>query len=245
MSRVLIRARNLTVSFPLSHWWLRRAHFTALRDVSFEINHGEIFGVIGRNGCGKTTLLRVLAGAARASSGTVEEFSARPLSRALLSLGFGFDRYLSGRENALLSAMLQGLSRKDAETRLDAIHEFSELEEFFDQPVLRYSSGMRSKLGFATAMTLDVDVLLLDETLSVGDDAFRQKAQEAMQQRMAASQAVVFVSHNSAQVQKLCKTAIWLERGEVRAAGPTAKVAEQYQEFMRRLKSDTSAVNSV
>lgn len=245
MSRVLIRARNLTVSFPLSHWWLRRAHFTALRDVSFEINHGEIFGVIGRNGCGKTTLLRVLAGAARASSGTVEEFSARPLSRALLSLGFGFDRYLSGRENALLSAMLQGLSRKDAEARLDAIHEFSELEEFFDQPVLRYSSGMRSKLGFATAMTLDVDVLLLDETLSVGDDAFRQKAQEAMQQRMAASQAVVFVSHNSAQVQKLCKTAIWLERGEVRAAGPTAKVAEQYQEFMRRLKSDTSAVNSV
>ena len=245
MSRVLIRARNLTVSFPLSHWWLRRAHFTALRDVSFEINHGEIFGVIGRNGCGKTTLLRVLAGAARASSGTVEEFSARPLSRALLSLGFGFDRYLSGRENALLSAMLQGLSRKDAETRLDAIHEFSELEEFFDQPVLRYSSGMRSKLGFATAMTLDVDVLLLDETLSVGDDAFRQKAQEAMQQRMAASQAVVFVSHNSAQVQKLCKTAIWLERGEVRAAGPTAKVAGQYQEFMRRLKSDTSAVNSV
>jgi len=92
-------------------------------------------------------------------------------------------------------------------------------------------------------MTLDVDVLLLDETLSVGDDAFRQKAQEAMQQRMAASQAVVFVSHNSAQVQKVCKTAIWLERGEVRTAGPTATVAEQYQEFMRKLKSNASSAN--
>ena len=245
MSGILIRARNVSVRFPSGGWWLRGRSFTALREVSFEINHGEIFGVMGRNGCGKTTLLRVLAGAARASSGTLEEFSPRPLSKALLSLGFGFDRYLSGRENALLSAMLQGMSRRDAEARLDAIHEFSELEDFFDQPVLRYSSGMRSKLGFATAMTLDVDVLLVDETLSVGDDAFRQKAQEAMRQRMARSQAVVFVSHNSAQVQKLCKTAIWLERGEVRAAGPTAAVAAQYQEFMKELKAGSSSAPSI
>lgn len=237
MSTVLIRVQNVSVSFPLGGWWPGGGVFTALREISFEINHGEIFGVMGRNGCGKTTLLRVLAGAARASSGTLEEFSPRPLSKALLSLGFGFDRYLSGRENALLSAMLQGLSRKDAEARLDTIHEFSELEDFFDQPVLRYSSGMRSKLGFATAMTLDVDVLLVDETLSVGDDAFRQKAQEAMQQRMAKSQAVVFVSHSAAQVLSLCKTAIWLERGEVRAAGPTAAVAEQYQEFLKKMQS--------
>lgn len=244
MSTVLIRAQNVSVSFPLGSWWPGGGAFTALRDVSFEINHGEIFGVMGRNGCGKTTLLRVLAGAARASSGTLEEFSPRPLSKALLSLGFGFDRYLSGRENALLSAMLQGLSRKDAEARLDAIHEFSELEDFFDQPVLRYSSGMHSKLGFATAMTLDVDVLLVDETLSVGDDAFRQKSQEAMQQRMAKSQAVVFVSHSAAQVLSLCKTAIWLERGEVRAAGPTGAVAEQYQEFLKKMQSDPSSATA-
>ena len=241
MSQALIRAQNLTVSFPMGRWWRRSERFTALREVSFEIRHGEIFGVMGRNGCGKTTLLRVLAGAARASSGKVEELSPRPLSKSLLSLGFGFDRYLSGRENALLSAMLQGLSRQEAEARLDAIHEFSELEDFFDQPVLRYSSGMRSKLGFATAMTLDVDLLLVDETLSVGDDAFRRKAQEAMQQRMEKSQAVVFVSHNSAQVQKLCKSAIWLERGEVRAAGPAASVAAEYQEFMKKLKADSDS----
>lgn len=237
MSGVLIRAENLTVRFPMGSWWRQGEFFTALDRVSFSIQRGEVFGVMGRNGCGKTTLLRVLAGAARAGSGTVQEFSARPLSKALLSLGFGFDRYLSGRENALLSAMLQGLSKKQAEARLEEIREFSELEDFFDQPVLKYSSGMRSKLGFATAMTLDVDVLLVDETLSVGDDSFRQKAQDAIMQRMVQSQAVVFVSHNAAQVQRLCKRAIWLERGAVRAEGDTASVAEQYQGFMHDLNS--------
>lgn len=244
MSQALIRVRDLSVSFALGSWWRRGERFAALQSVSFEINQGEIFGVMGRNGCGKSTLLRVLSGAARPSSGQVEELSGRPLRKALLSLGFGFDRYLSGRENALLSAMLQGMSKKDAEARLDEIHEFSELEDFFDQPVLRYSSGMRSKLGFGTAMALEVDLLLVDETLSVGDDAFRQKAQAAMQERMANTQAVVFVSHNAAQVQKFCKTSIWLERGEVYACGPTAMVAEKYQSFMSELKAAKSKIKA-
>ena len=241
MTGPIIRAQNLSVEFAVGSWWRRAGVFRALTEVSFEIRRGEIFGVMGRNGCGKTTLLRVLAGAARASSGCVQEFSERRLSKALLSLGFGFDRYLSGRENALLSAMLQGMTRKDAEDRLEDIRRFSELEDFFDQPVLRYSSGMRSKLGFATAMTLDVDVLLIDETLSVGDDAFRAKAQKALEQRMRRSQAVVFVSHNSAQVERLCARSIWLERGRVLAQGETKAVAADYQRFMQDLNERGSS----
>jgi lipopolysaccharide transport system ATP-binding protein len=240
MTEALMRVENVSVNFPLGSWWRHGGHFSALNDVSFDLHHGEIFGVMGRNGCGKTTLLRILAGAAKPSSGEVTEFSERPMKKALLSLGFGFDRYLTGRENALLSAMLQGHSRKHAESMLDSIHDFSELGDFFEQPVYKYSSGMRSKLGFATAMTIDVDLLLVDETLSVGDSGFRKKAQQSMKSRMAKSQAVVFVSHNASQVRQLCKRAIWLEQGRVRASGPTNSVADQYDAFMESLNSGHS-----
>lgn len=245
MSEVLIKAQDLTVEFPMGSWWHRRGVFRALDQVDFEINKGEIFGVMGRNGCGKTTLLRVLAGAARVTSGAVHEFVDRPLSKALLSIGFGFDRYLTGRDNALLSAMLQGYSRTDAEASLDEIREFSELEDFFDQPVLKYSSGMRSKLGFATAMTLNVDLMLVDETLSVGDESFRKKAQQAMLDKMSRSQAVVFVSHNGNQVKRLCKRAIWLEKGAVGAYGDTDIVKRKYERFMSRLKAAANGTKSL
>lgn len=238
MSNLLLGAKDLTVAFPVGSWWNRKGVFKALDKVSFDIKKGEIFGVMGRNGCGKTTLLRVLAGAARATSGRVEEFSERPLSKALLSIGFGFDRYLTGRDNALLSAMLQGYSKKQAEGSLDDIQEFSELEEFFNHPVLQYSSGMRSKLGFATAMKLDVDLMLVDETLSVGDESFKDKAKAAMMEKMSRSQAVVFVSHNAGLVDSLCQRAIWLEKGKVEAAGDTASVASKYQAFMKKLRGD-------
>lgn len=238
MSDVLINVENLTVEFPIGSWWHRRGMFRALNNVEFEIREGEIFGVMGRNGCGKTTLLRVLAGAVRLSSGKVEEFADRPLTKALLSIGFGFDRYLTGRDNAMLSAMLQGYSREDAEARLETIKEFSELEEFFDQPVLKYSSGMRSKLGFSTAMTLNVDLMLVDETLSVGDQSFRYKAQKAMLEKMKSSQAVVFVSHNGNVVKSLCKRAIWLEKGTIRAYGDTGYVKERYEAFMSSIQAE-------
>jgi lipopolysaccharide transport system ATP-binding protein len=242
MTEALIRIENLSVSFPMGSWWRRHGHFTALHEVSFEINRGEIFGVMGRNGCGKTTLLRVLAGATKPTSGNITEFSAQPISKALLSLGFGFDRYLTGRENALLSAMLQGHSRENAVSMLDSIRDFSELGEFFEQPVFKYSSGMRSKLGFATAMTIDVDLLLVDETLSVGDAGFRKKAERSMRSRMAKSQAVVFVSHNASQVRQLCKRSIWLEQGTVRSSGPTKSVADQYDSFMKNLNSGQPSI---
>ena len=235
MSDLLLKVNNLTVEFPVGSWWRRRKNFRALDNVSFEIKRGEVFGVIGRNGCGKTTLLRVLTGAAQSTSGNVEEFSEVPLSKALLSIGFGFDRYLTGRDNALLSAMLQGYSLRAAKSCLDSIHEFSELGDFFNQPVLTYSSGMHSKLGFATAMMLDVDLMLVDETLSVGDESFRKKAQDAMMEKMKRSQAVVFVSHNANVVKDLCKNAIWLENGRVMASGSTDRVAEEYRAFMAEI----------
>jgi len=238
VSDSLLTAKNLTVAFPTGSWWHRKGEFRALDDVSFDIRKGEIFGVMGRNGCGKTTLLRVLAGAARVTSGDIEEHTQQPLSKALLSIGFGFDRYLTGRDNAKLSAMLQGHSRKQAENSLEEIKEFSELEDFFDQPVLQYSSGMRSKLGFATAMTLDVDLMLVDETLSVGDENFRDKAKAAMMEKMSRSQAVVFVSHNAGLVDSLCQRAIWLEKGRVEAAGDTALVASKYQAFMKKMRQE-------
>lgn len=244
MTTPLLRVDELTVSFSLGRWWRRDDSVFALDKVSFELQPGEIFGVMGRNGCGKTTLLRVLAGATQATSGRVEELAPKPLSKALLSIGFGFDRYLTGRENALLSAMLQGQSRGNAEAMLDSIKDFSELGRFFDQPVYRYSSGMRSKLGFATAMTLDVDLLLIDETLSVGDVGFRDKAKRSMQEQMKKSRAVVFVSHQASQVRQICNQAIWLEQGTVRAAGSTGEVAEQYEVFMQNQKRAAPTASS-
>ncbi len=243
MTNALIAARDLTVEFRMGSWWRRQGMFRALDRVTFEIKPGEIFGVMGRNGCGKTTLLRVLAGAARLSSGSLTEYSHRPLSKSLLSIGFGFDRYLTGRENALLSAMLQGRTRSEAESMLDSIGAFAELGRFFDQPVYKYSSGMRSKLGFATAMTLDADLLLIDETLSVGDAGFREKAKRSMQEHMEKRRAVVFVSHQASQVRQICKRAIWLEQGAVRAAGSTAEVAEQYETFMQNQKHGASTLS--
>ena len=241
MSDLLLSAQDLTVAFSMGRWWNKKGEFRALDQVSFDIRKGEIFGVMGRNGCGKTTLLRVLAGAAKVTSGDIKECTERPLSKALLSIGFGFDRYLSGRDNALLSAMLQGYSKKQAQNNLEEIQEFSELEDFFNQPVLKYSSGMRSKLGFATAMTLDVDLLLVDETLSVGDENFKDKAKAAMLDKMSRSQAVVFVSHNAGLVDSLCQRAIWLEKGRVEAAGDTAAVAGKYQSFMKKLRKEKAS----
>ena len=145
-----------------------------------------------------------------------------------MTLGLGFNRELTGRDNAILSLMLQGASRGEALDRLQAIKEFSELDGFFDRPVRTYSSGMRSRLGFATALESDVDLLLIDETLSVGDKSFNKKAERALLEKMSGSQTVIFVSHNAQQVQRLCQRAIWLEKGSVAAEGDVSQVAYCY-----------------
>lgn len=203
-----------------------------LDNVSLAVHEGETLGVIGENGCGKTTILRLMAGIIPPTGGRVRQ--QRGTTSALLSIGLGFRADLSGRDNAILSAMLQGATLEAARGYLDEIHEFSELGDAFDQPVKTYSSGMRSRLGFTTALITDVDILLIDEVLSVGDAHFRHKAQKAMKSRIRGDQTVVFVSHSMPEIRNLCDRVIWLHRGRIADQGDTPTVLKSYQAHVRK-----------
>ncbi|WP_286981976.1 ATP-binding cassette domain-containing protein [Haliea sp.] len=215
------------------HYLVRKESFDhgvhhVLDDVSLQVLEGETLGIVGRNGAGKTTLLRLMAGILEPRQGRIRR---RPgASCALLSLGLGFQDSLSGRDNALLSAMLQGVSKRDALASLEAIREFTELGDSFDEPVKTYSSGMRARLGFASGLLTHVDILLIDEVLSVGDADFRNKALAAMRERVSGEQTVVFVSHAEAQVKAICDRAVWIEQGRICAEGTPAEVIARYRE---------------
>lgn len=229
----LLALKNVGLTYRNRAWGMKRFEYQALKDVTFSIKHGETLGVLGRNGCGKSSLLRILSGIIQPTEGRVE---CEPgASRMLLTLGLGFNGDLSGRDNAVLSSMLQGHSKKEALAHLDAIGEFSELGSFFERQVKTYSSGMRARLGFSTAIHTNVDLLLIDETLSVGDSHFKHKAQEAMMKKINSDQTVVFVSHSADQIDKVCSRAIWIEEGVVRAEGPTKVVSKEYEAFMTSL----------
>ncbi|MFT7288734.1 MAG: lipopolysaccharide transport system ATP-binding protein [Halieaceae bacterium] len=202
----------------------RRANFdhgehVVLRDVSLQLRRGEKLGIIGRNGAGKSTLLRLMAGILDPARGSIWRLPG--LSCSLLTLGLGFKDDLSGRDNARLSAMLQGFNRRDAERSLAEIQEFSGLGAAFDEPVKTYSAGMRARLGFSTALLNRVDVLLIDEVLAVGDREFRSRAREAVMGRFAGSQTIVLVSHAAEQVEALCNRFVVIENGEARDCGDT------------------------
>ncbi len=203
-----------------------------LHDVSLKLYEGESLGVIGRNGVGKTTSLRLMAGILAPTSGQISVTPGK--SASLLTLGLGFKQDLSGSDNALLSAMLQGSTRKQAESFLDEIHEFSELGDAYFLPVKTYSSGMRARLAFTTALMTHVDILLIDEILSVGDAHFRGKALNAMQNRITGEQTVVFVSHILEQVKALCDRVMWLDRGRIVALGDAEEVIGAYNEAVNR-----------
>lgn len=205
-----------------------------LDDVSLTLYEGETLGIIGRNGVGKTTMLRLMAGILAPTSGDIRMRPGKTAS--LLTLGLGFKPDLSGRDNAMLAAMLQGSSRKEAESFLDEIREFSELGDSFEEPVKKYSAGMRSRLGFTTALLTHVDILLIDEILSVGDAHFRSKAQSAMQSRITGEQTVVFVSHMAEQVKSMCNRAIWLEKGKIVAEGDAIDVTDSYTDQVIKTK---------
>lgn len=227
MSTPILEARNISLTYKSSNrsLWGGFTH-KALSDISFILNKGETIGILGRNGGGKSSLLRILAGIVNPSSGEV--ICPHGTTRALLTLGLGFMPGISGRENALYSAMLQGMTKKDAKAILVDIEAFSELGEFFDQPVDTYSSGMRSRLGFATAMYTNVDILFIDETLSVGDIHFKKKAEQAMKDKLRSTQSCVFVSHSSDQINKICDRAIWIEDGVIKEQGKTQTIAHHY-----------------
>jgi lipopolysaccharide transport system ATP-binding protein len=224
--RVMIELDNVSHSYHARKKTFDHGAHHVLNQVSLQLYEGETLGIVGRNGVGKTTLLQLMAGILAPTIGKVRIHPGK--SASLLTLGLGFKPDLSGRDNALLAAMLQGSTRKRAQSFLEDIAEFSELGESFDLPVKHYSSGMRARLAFTTALMTHVDVLMIDEILSVGDAHFRGKAQAAMKSRISGEQTVVFVSHMADQVKDLCDRVSWLDGGRIAAEGNTVEVTEAY-----------------
>ena len=198
----------------------------ALRDVSFHVEPGSTVGVIGRNGAGKTSTLRVLAGIVPLDSGTVE-VGGRVVAQ--LELGAGFGRGFTGRENVYLNAALHGLEREEVDAKLEAILAFADLGEFADLPVATYSQGMFLRLGFAIAAHLDPDVLLVDEVLAVGDEAFQRKGEARIAEQIEAGATLVLVSHDASLVERTCERVVVLDHGRVLFDGPTAEGLEVYR----------------
>lgn len=205
----------------------------ALRGLDLVINEGEKLGIIGRNGCGKSTLMRLLAGIYSTDEGAIT-YHREDCHVELLSLGVGFEGHLSGAENAVLNGMLMGKSREHMLSRIDSIREFSGLNEFFDMPVYTYSSGMGLRLGFSVAMETDPDVLLIDEVLGVGDEVFVKKSEQALKERFSGDRTVVLISHDAATIERMCTRAVWLEKGKILAEGHPAEVAAKYHAGVRQ-----------
>ncbi len=204
--------------------------FEAVRDVSFQVPKGEIMGMVGRNGSGKSTMLRAIAGIIAPDSGTIDLHGHNV---SLMSIGVGFQKKLSGRENILLSGMLLGFSEKQVRDKMDEIIKFAELGRFIDMPVKTYSSGMYSKLAFSITAVLESDIMLIDEVLSVGDAKFKKKSYRKMKELISnKNRTVVIVSHSSDTLRKLCTSLMWLHNGKIRMLGKTDEVLEAYEKFM-------------
>lgn len=203
--------------------------FWALKNVSFEIAAGDHVGILGLNGAGKSTLLKAIAGVLKPTEGSVQT---KGKIVPLLELGAGFDRQYTGAENIYLYGAVLGYSRKFINSKFKEIVEFSELEDFINVPVKNYSSGMKSRLGFAIATTVQADILILDEVLAVGDAKFRKKCEAKIKEMFANGTTVLFVSHNLSQVKKLCDKALLLEHGRVAAYGETGRIAKIYEKRM-------------
>ena len=199
--------------------------FLALDDVSLEVREGETFGLIGENGSGKSTLLKCMAKILRPDKGSI---SVVGKSSALLELGAGFHPELSGRENVYLNGSILGLSKREVDTRFDDIVSFAGLERFIDTPVKNYSSGMYVRLGFAVAISIEPDVLLVDEVLAVGDEAFQRKCGEKFADLRGAGKTIVIVSHAMESVRNLCDRVAWLEHGVLRKIDTAGNVVDEY-----------------
>jgi ABC-type polysaccharide/polyol phosphate transport system ATPase subunit len=212
----------------LTEGW-RPEMFVALDDVSLEVGRGETIGVIGANGSGKSTLLRVISSIYFPDAGTVD---VRGEVSAVLALGTGIDRSLSGVDNVRLSGMILGYSFEQVEERLPWIVEFADVGDFINVPMKYYSSGMMSRLSFATVIAMEPDILLLDETLSVGDLAFQEKSARAMMRLVEQSSCQMIVSHDLSTIQRLCSRAIWLQRGKIVADAEPEQVIAEYRRYV-------------
>lgn len=217
----VVKADHVGVSFKLG-----RETFWALKDVNFTINQGEVVGVIGHNGAGKSTLCKVLTHILAPDEG---DMMVDGETTALLSYGTGFSPQITGSDNIYLNGMLLGIPKKRIDNKFDEIVEFSGLGKAIDKPVKSYSSGMKSRLGFSVAATLQPDVFIIDEALSTGDNEFRQKASEKIQDMMEQAKAVIIVTHSMSFVEKICTRAIWMEQGKVVFDGEPSEVTAKYK----------------
>jgi lipopolysaccharide transport system ATP-binding protein len=208
--------------------------FWALKDLSFEVRHGEVVGVIGRNGAGKSTLLKVLSRITEPTKGRVRVYGR---VGSLLEVGTGFHPELTGRENIYLNGAILGMSKGDINRKFDEIVAFAEVERFLDTPVKRYSSGMQLRLGFAVAAHLEPEILVVDEVLAVGDAAFQSKCLGKMQQVANQARTVLFVSHNMPAVAKLCSSAVVLHGGELVFQGPVNEAIQCYLDRQQKVRS--------
>lgn len=236
MSESVIELRDIWVSYPEEQEGIKSLFkkkpepFWALKGINFQVNKGEVLGIIGRNGSGKSTLLRMLTGIMEPDKG---EFVLKGESPTLLSLGAGFLPNLSGIDNIFLNGLLLGHSRKKIEQNLDKIIEFSELGTFVYKPVRTYSSGMKSRLGFSIAITLDPEILLIDEVLGVGDAAFQEKSKNAILEKIKSNRTVIIVTHSAGLVKSICDRVVWLHLGEQIEVGNTNDIIDKYIEFMK------------
>lgn len=239
---IAIEVKNLSIgyknikaySIKKSLLRLKKVHveeFQAVKDVSFVVPKGEILGIIGKNGSGKSTMLKALAGIFCPDEGTID---LKEHTISLLSIGVGFQKEVTGRENILLSGMLLGFSEEEIREKMDEIIDFAELGKFIDMPVKTYSSGMYSKLAFAITAVLETEIMLIDEVLSVGDEHFKKKSYGKMKQLISnKDRTVVIVSHNISTLKALCDRVMWMHDGVIKRLGDPEEVLEEYQEFMK------------
>ena len=241
-SKTMITVKDVSMRFNLAEektdtlkeYFLKmlkgKLHFTefyALKNVSFTVKKGESVALIGRNGSGKSTMLKIIAGVLTASEGDV---AVNGTIAPLIELGAGFDMDLTARENIYLNGAVMGHNRKYMDEQFQEILDFSELWDFVDVPLKNYSSGMIARLGFAIATQVKADILVVDEILAVGDFQFQQKCKDRMKKLMAGGTTVLFVSHSDDQVKEICQRAIWLDHGKMMADGPSEAVCQQYRE---------------
>lgn len=205
---------------------IRFREFWPIKDVSFQIEKGDVLGIVGRNGAGKSTMLKIISGIVKPTKGSVKiAGSIVPM----LELGSGFDYDLSGKENIYLNGAILGYTKEFLDSKYDEIVEYSELEEFINQPIRNYSSGMLMRLAFSIATVVEPDILIVDEILAVGDAKFQEKSKQRMMELMSGGTTVLFVSHSLGEIEKMCNKVLWLEDGYVKMFATSQEVCNAYQ----------------